>query len=258
MLSDQRPGRRVSAYRILPKAHWIIEGSEAFFSRNMRENACSLVGRLIGFDHSPLGDAKKVSQGLIWEMSDNFLCPLPNLRLVCGFLIPSLVQWEDLSRGWKRSGPLVRIDSRAEPFGTRPKAPMVKCRPDRIESAPVALARWPAFRRALPNRKDGPGRDRRPAPRADPVPPAGPRSRETGTGRLGPQTTISASHQEREYRSCKSSPSLPGNGHPSEPASDSGRLSPYLALFAEGPVNLVRTGGALQQADAVSENQSHH
>ena len=26
----------------------------------MRENACSLVGRLIGFDHSPLGDAKKV------------------------------------------------------------------------------------------------------------------------------------------------------------------------------------------------------
>ena len=71
MLSDQRPGRRVSAYRILPKAHWIIEGSEAFFSRNMRENACSLVGRLIGFDHSPLGDAKKVSQGLIWEMSDD-------------------------------------------------------------------------------------------------------------------------------------------------------------------------------------------
>ena len=74
MLSDQRPGRRVSAYRILPKAHWIIEGSEAFFSRNMRENACSLVGRLIGFDHSPLGDAKKVSQGLIWEMSGRISC----------------------------------------------------------------------------------------------------------------------------------------------------------------------------------------
>ena len=32
------------------KMTWIIEGSEAFFSRPMRANTCSLVGGLIGFD----------------------------------------------------------------------------------------------------------------------------------------------------------------------------------------------------------------
>ena len=51
------------------KDAWIPQGSEALFSRNMRNNTCSLVGGLIGFDYSSQGGRRNTDPKLIWGMS---------------------------------------------------------------------------------------------------------------------------------------------------------------------------------------------
>ena len=51
------------------KNTWIAHESEGLFSRNMRNNPCSLVGGLISFDHSSPGGQRNSDPKLIWGMS---------------------------------------------------------------------------------------------------------------------------------------------------------------------------------------------
>ena len=51
------------------KNTWIDHESEGLFSRNTRNNTCSLVGGLIGFDYSSQGGRRNTDPKLIWGMS---------------------------------------------------------------------------------------------------------------------------------------------------------------------------------------------